>query len=338
MGRQFAVRLSDTVCLEGRAWVVASGDMAPVNGYKRSHRDKTMCAYLRLLLLCCVAFHAAVVRAEVLNVEGTVKKVDAKDRSITFLQEKSGGRPFKEKTRIELQVPQQAVVTLGDWPIAVEDIEVGDKVALKYDPDSKVVTELTKDARVEAHYTKWLKKKMSASKIEFRPESGWLSLTYDFSKVSQLKDFDTSQGMPNIASGGVLRISAAESLPHVARFAQVSISGTFKVRNTGDFTEIVGFTNGASLKKRQWGNEFLLKVGDKEALTPTAPNSTYAIRMTRNERKVHAKMNQAELGLPCSNEGSVAVVFHGGQVGIEVTGVVIAGTVDSAWFKEFMTK
>lgn len=297
-----------------------------------------MVASMRLLLLCCIALHAALARAEELEVEGTVKKIDAKGRSITFLQETQHRKRLAQKTRIELEVPQQAVITLGDWQITLDDLEVGDKVALVYDGESHAITKLSKDARVEAHYTKWLKKKLSASKIEFKPESGWLSLTYDFSKTSQLKDFDTSQGMPNLASGGVLHVSAAESLPHLARFSQVSISGTFKVRNTGDFTEMLGFTNGASLKKRQWGNEFLLKVGDKEALTPTAPSSAYAIRMTRDGRKVHAKMNQAELGLPCNDEGSVAVVFHGGQVGIEVAGVVIAGTVDPAWFKAFMTK
>lgn len=293
---------------------------------------------IRVLLLFCIAFHAAVVRAEVLNVEGTVKKVDAKDRSITFLQEKLNGGRVAQKTRIELHVPQQAVITLGDWPIAVEDIEVGDKVAVKYDPDSKIVSELTKDAHVEAHYTKLLKRKFAASKIEFRPESGWLSLAYDFSKPSQLKDFDTSQGTPTLAGGGVIRVSAAERVAHIVRFDRVTVSGTFQVRNTGDFTEIVGFTNGAVLKKRQWGNEFLLKVADQEALTPTSPNSSYAIHMTRDDRKVHARMNKAELGLPCTTDGSVAAVFHGGQGGIAVTGVVISGTPDAAWFRKFMTK
>lgn len=293
---------------------------------------------VRVLLLCGLAIHGGLARAEVLDVEGTVRKIGFKDRSLVFIQERRNGRPLQEKTRIELQLAQQAVIKLGDWPIALEDIEVGDKVAVRYDTDSNVVTTLSKDTRVEAHYTKLLKRKFAASKIEFRPESSWLSLTYDFSKPGQLKDFDTSQGSPLLAGGGVLRVSAAERLRHIVKFERLTVSATFQVRNTGDFTEIIGFTNGAVLKKRQWGNEFLLKVGDQEALTPTTPQSSYVIHMTRDDRKVHARMNKAELGLPCPKDGSVSAVFHGGQGGIAVTGVVISGTPDAAWLKDFMTR
>lgn len=79
----------------------------------------------------CGLLYAAVATAEVLELEGTVKAVDAASRSITIVRK----TPKGEKV-FELEVAKNA----GD----IGSFEVGDRVSFAYNPDVEVISKIEK--------------------------------------------------------------------------------------------------------------------------------------------------------------------------------------------------
>jgi uncharacterized protein (TIGR03067 family) len=84
-------------------------------------------------LLCLFALVATAAHAEVLELEGTVKAIDAKARSITIVRK----TPKGEKV-LELEVAKNA----GD----LSGLKEGDPVAFAYNPDVEVITKIEKGA------------------------------------------------------------------------------------------------------------------------------------------------------------------------------------------------
>lgn len=293
-----------------------------------------MLSRCNVALAVCVVLACTAAYADVIEVEGTVKEINAEERTLT-LSRKRG----KAEKVIELEVSEKADIKAGESDADLADIKEGDEVAIKYDSKLEIVTELVKGGADEKNYAKLLRKKFAASKATLDPKTGVLTLTYDFAKPTQLKDFDTENVTPELLGGGVIKVPAAESLGHIVRFREVTASGTFKIQNTGDYTDVIGFTNGAVLKKWEWEHRFMLQIGQEETVTPTAASPLRAIQMLYDGKKVRARINnKAELGLPCKSAESVGVVLHGGRGGIAVGGLVISGTPDPIWFKEFMDK
>lgn len=84
---------------------------------------------MRTVLAMVVACGAALAHAEVLELEGTVKAVDASTRSITIERK----TPKGTKT-LELEVTKKA----GD----LSSVKTGDSISFSYDPDLELVTKL----------------------------------------------------------------------------------------------------------------------------------------------------------------------------------------------------
>ena len=82
-----------------------------------------------LVVVCAMFMHGVHAHAEVIDLEGTVKAVDASARTITIERT----TPKGTKT-LELEVTKKA----GD----LGTVEVGDTISLSYDPDLEVVTKL----------------------------------------------------------------------------------------------------------------------------------------------------------------------------------------------------
>ena len=86
---------------------------------------------LRFLLACVVAVAASVAQAEVLELEGTVKSVDAASRSISIVRK----TPKGDKV-LELEVAKNA----GD----ISGFKEGDPVAFAYNPDVDIISKIEK--------------------------------------------------------------------------------------------------------------------------------------------------------------------------------------------------
>jgi len=82
-----------------------------------------------VVVLCCISVAGTIARAEVIELEGTVKAVDVDGRTIAIERKTAKGT----KT-LELEVTKKA----GD----LAAVKVGDKISFSYDPDLELVTKI----------------------------------------------------------------------------------------------------------------------------------------------------------------------------------------------------
>lgn len=168
-------------------------------------REHSMISKLCRLLFCLVALTNAVAHAEVIELEGTIKAIDASSRSITIERE----TPKGTKT-LELEVTKKA----GD----LSSVKVGEEISFSYDPDLELVTKIggggkpaekgsgatacrlrivmgdTGDASV-------LVQKVELSPKEGKPTrdnlgNGIWQVTHYFAKPNDLRLFDSPLGKP----------------------------------------------------------------------------------------------------------------------------------------------
>jgi hypothetical protein len=303
-----------------------------------------------MVLGCCVALGAVQSMAEVIEVEGTVKKVLLKGRTLTFLQERikdenesPDGRPRKKpqkhaKKRIEVQVSEDAVIRVGEWTIGLEDIEVGDEVAMTYDTETSVVSDLTKDRRKEKSYSALLRRKFAASQATLNPSSGVLTLSYDLAKPGETKDFRFNAGALTISQGAA-KVAPVEGVTHIAVFKTGSIKGRFAYGNNQGEQIMLATTTATSLRFHKF-NEFWLQLfseGREIARKDFGDKKPLPILYEITETKMRIEVNGQQLaGLRVTPANCGAFVMHGGNAGLAVAELVISGVPDGQWMKAFV--
>jgi hypothetical protein len=305
-----------------------------------------------LVLMCCAVLGAVQAMGEVIVAEGTVKKILLKDRTLTFLQERIKGdeespddgkrkKPQKhDKKRIEVQVSDDATIRVGEWVISLEDIEVGEEVTMTYDSETSVVSALAKDKRTEKSYSAFLRRKFAASQATLNPSSGVLTLSYDFAKPGEVKDFRFNAGALTI-NQGVAKVAPVEAVTHIAVFKTGSIRGRFAYGNNQGEQMMLATTTATSLRFHKF-NEFWLQLfseGREIARKDFGDKKPLPILYEITDTKMRIEVNGQQLaGLRVTPANCGAFVMHGGNAGLAVAGLVISGVPDEQWMKGFVAK
>ena len=274
--------------------------------------------------------------AEVLETGGTITQLDVAERMLTLKRKKGG----KEKL-LELEVADKAKVLIGDMASSLDAFKVGDEVSVKYDTVLETITELEKGKAEAANIPKLLRTKFAASKASFDPASGVLTLAYDFSKPSQLKDFEFANGVAQAGNGG-LRIAAAEQITHIAEFSRGSVTGRFVYGNREGQQVMVGVTGKASVQFHQF-NEFWIQLfseGQEVARKDAGRAVPLTLQWDVSGQKTRLLLNgKAELGAARGDLGDIGR-FHlnGGNGGLVVSGLIISGVPKEGWLADFLAR
>lgn len=290
-----------------------------------------------LAIVLCHGWMGTALRADVIEVEGTVKEINAEDRTLTLAR-----RRGKFEKVLELEVSDKATIKAGDTDADLADIKEGDDVAVKYDSKLEIVTELVKGGASEKNYAKLLRSKFAASKATLDPKTGVLTLAYDFKNPEQLKDFKAKEGAA-IAGKGLLRVSAAEAVTHVVEFTEGSISGRFAYGNIEGNQALMAVTGASQLRLDldQFGALFMhiLANGQFLARKNIGHKRPLAIQWDLTDSKTRAVINGEELaGARAGQQEAGQFVLNGGNGGLTVSGLIISGIPREDWFKEFMDK
>lgn len=286
------------------------------------------------LVCMCIACLGTALRADVIEVEGTVKEINAEERTLT-LSRKRG----KAEKLIELEVSRKAVVREGGADVDLADIKAGDEVAVTYDSKLEIVTEMSREAKAGGgpNYAKLLRKKFAASKSTLDPKSGVLTLAYDLTKANQTKDFRFADGALTI-NAGVAKVAPVEMAKHVAVFKTGSISGRFLYGNNEGEQMMLGTTAATSLRFHKF-NEFWLQLfseGREIARKDFGDKKPLPILYEITETKMRINVNGQELaGLRVSPGVCGAFTLHGGNAGLAIAGLVISGVPEEKWMKDF---
>lgn len=183
-----------------------------------------------------------------------------------------------------------------------------------------------------------LKKKFQGKAV-YEPKSGLLSITYDFAKKDQLKDFEFADAKPIITSRTLL-IDGSERITHVARFKSFSIKGQIGVkamRNGG-----IHSTNGSSFGLGGLNKDGLyLTAAGGQSLDKIVPENVrtgaVSFQFVVSPAKTSVQYANDRLTAPTVKADDIhQLVFDGGTEGYAFSNIVISGIPDPKWFQEFL--
>jgi hypothetical protein len=184
-----------------------------------------------------------------------------------------------------------------------------------------------------------------AGRAAYDPKKGELTLIYDFKEKNQLKDFELKDAMLTV-KGGVLRISPADSIKHIVKFKSLNVTGQFVVENIGSsYVPFLQTSAGISFGTAEGGIATGLvlfngkvNLGHKILGRDATEGKPISLNFKLTEKRASAKVQTWELAGP--NEGGAAgqVEFLGSKGGLQVRSLVISGTLDADWAREFFGK
>lgn len=195
-----------------------------------------------------------------------------------------------------------------------------------------------------------LKKKL-AGRAVFNKKIGELTLLYDLKDKNDLKDFDLGDAKPTV-SKGVLRVGPADRIKHVVKFKTVKVTGQFFVENIGPggtgFTPFLqtspGFPEGVSFGTYHHNGAGLALEGKKLLGTKGLAVNLIEGRLwdvltfTVTNKRASVRVGKVELAGPNELGALGQVELLGGRGGLQVRSLVISGTLDEEWAKEFFAK
>jgi len=185
---------------------------------------------------------------------------------------------------------------------------------------------------------KALRRVFNASRSSYDAKSGVLRLEYDFKRPDQLKDFDVTNGVPEM-KGGTIRIKPGDTLKHNARFSTGRIS--FLVRFDGTNGKVFLRGGGSQIVYRRGlffshlffidrqvdekpGNEFDNKGED-----------VFRVMLEHTETRVNLQCNykdkQRECGQVILQPHLIEYELDGNTNGLLVSQLVITGVPDPGW-------
>lgn len=292
-----------------------------------------MLSRFSVALAICVGVVCTATYADVIEVEGTVKEINAEERTLT-LSRKRG----KAEKVIELEVAEKADIKAGESDADLADIKEGDEVAVKYDSKLEIVTELVKGGAEEKNYAKLLRKKFAASRATLDAKTGVLTLAYDFKKPDQLKDFDTSAATPKLLGNGAVRLSPADKMTHLAVFKEGTFQAAVKFENNKRQRFLSANGVWADYGEGYYCRVFFMPKEKNMEFKNANEGIVYTCQLAVAPERVKLTVNGKELGYAKEGGETGSFTLHGGDSGIAFGTVTISGIPEPLWFKEFMDK
>jgi hypothetical protein len=297
--------------------------------------------FVGLVAVYVVVFANTFAEAELVETSGTIKELNVADHTLTLVKK----RGTKEKL-LELEISQEAKITVGNAVSSLDKLAVGDEVSIKYDSTLEVVVALEKKKTSASpprlsQLSNLLASKFAASKTTFRPSTGELTLTYDFSKPAQLKDFECADGAARAGNGG-LRVSAAEKITHIVEFSRGTVSGRFAYGNNRGEQVMLAVTGRASVQFHKFNEMWMQLYSEgRELARKDAGHSVpltllWDISGSKTRLLINAK---AELAAPRGEAGEIGrFELHGGNGGLTLSGLTISGLPKEGWVDEFLSR
>lgn len=174
-----------------------------------------------------------------------------------------------------------------------------------------------------------LRRVLNATHTEYATTSGILTLIYDFKKLRQLDDFSFSGRSP-VVCRGVMRLDPKQTLEHVVKFQNVSISGFYSVQHNEN---ILATTDGPSLWMNLGIGCFCIRDHGRDLITgPVCPKSgPLAATLTITPHCTSAVLLGTEISAVLETRRAGHVQFLGGHSGRSISSLVISGTLDHEW-------
>lgn len=299
-----------------------------------------MHSLLRLSLSMCLFLAGTSLYAKPLTTEGTVTELNVAERMVTISLKRG------QRKSVTLKIADDAHVEVGTGNSNLEDLKVGDLVTVTYDNVLDLITGLVRENSDLKELGNRLRKKFAATKTVVDTETGVLTLVYDFSKASQIRDFEGKSGAADIRNRA-LRIHAVETLTHVVDFQEGGLQAIFKYGNRAGNQPFLAVTGAAQLRLHHivGGTAdniivHLLSDGKLRAERDVAQENPLSIRWSVTTQKVVAVINNKQLGADRGNEiESGRFVLHGGSGGLSVIApLTITGRPKEEWLRSFLAK
>lgn len=297
------------------------------------HRFVAFVAFVAAYVLVCAS---SVTQAEVVETTGTIKELNVAERTLTLVKKKG-----KKEKALELEISEDAKITVANAVSSLDKFTVGDEVSLKYDGALEVVTALDKKKAGASQLSKLLASKFAAAKTSFEPSSGVLTLAYDFSEPTQLKDFEPAAGAAQ-AGNGALRVSAAEKITHIVDFSRGSVTGRFAYGNNQGEQVMLAVTGRATVRFHKFNEMWmqLFSEGREVARKDAGHSVPLTLLWDISGNKTRLLINgKAELAAPRGEVGEIGhFEFHGGNAGLTVSGLTISGVPKEGWINDFLSR
>lgn len=283
-----------------------------------------------------LVFAGGFVLAEVVETSGTIKEINAAERTLTLVKKKG-----KKEKPLELEISESAKITIANAGCSLDKFSVGDEVSLRYDSDLEVVTVLEKKKAGASQLSKLLAAKFAAAKTSYEPGSGVLTLAYDFSKPTQLKDFECAAGASQVGNGA-MRVSAAEKVVHIVQFARGSITGRFAYGNNEGEQVMLAVTGRATVRFHKFNEMWMQLFSDGRELARKDAGHSVPLTLVWDISGSKSRLlinGRAELAAPRGEAGEIGrFEFHGGNSGLTVSGLTVSGVPKEGWINDFLTR
>ena len=187
---------------------------------------------------------------------------------------------------------------------------------------------------------KLLRKKFAASKVAFDANSCVLSLGYDFKKSEQLKDFDQSNGVPELLGNGAIRVRPGDTLPHMAKF--LSGSALFKIKFENN--EMPFFVSGPYRLKLYDGHNVILSGPNNQTVadlgTGGRRTDIYSVSLAFGGQRARLVVNAHGRTKECALVGEPSDpfcwTFDGSTHGATISDLRFQGQVDPEWLGDLI--
>lgn len=185
---------------------------------------------------------------------------------------------------------------------------------------------------------KVLRRVFAAAKSTYDAKTGVLRLEYDFKRPDQLKDFDTSNGVPEMR-GGAIFIKPGDTLTHKGQFSAGEIS--FLVKFDGDLGKVFLRVGGSEVLYRHGYQSFvfdLVRHGQNKSSIGTPSHGgdeLFVVKLTHTDNRARLysshKNQTRECGLVIDTPQVMQLEFDGNTNGTLVSNLVISGVPDPEW-------
>jgi hypothetical protein len=182
---------------------------------------------------------------------------------------------------------------------------------------------------------KTLRKAFGASKATYDPKSGILSLSYDFMRPEQLRDWEASSTPPE--KGKLLkgvRLVPEDSLKHRGVFVEGSCAFHFAIANpsyrgavlsAGDDVVVLQHPNGNA------GRTFT--IGNKTLALGNFGATSFRVVIDIAAERTMLKVNDGDVGMKRLPSGGFQFALYGGDNGADFGAVTISGQPEPEWFR-----
>lgn len=212
---------------------------------------------------------------------------------------------------------------------AIRELEI-----ILHPGDNPVVPKLTFEVKPAI-----LKKKFQG-KAAFDPKSGELTLSYDFTRKEQLKDFEAKKEAQFALLNKSIVLDGGEQLTHIAKFKTFTVSGVLGVKamrwggvsSTNGSALSIGGANPDTLYLKIAGGEMAYKIVPDRLRSGTIP-----FQFSVTPKKSSLNYGPERLSKPTEQPNDVhQIVLVAGDEGMGFASLTIAGIPEPEWFQQFL--